>query len=504
MRPSPRSIMPPTTARVQRKAPVAFTSRCARQSSSVVRASGAPRRNTRVVDEHVDPADPLEERRHLLLVGDVEVSRPGAWTLVAGESSTIAFPIPFVPPVTTTSGSDTSAPRGRSCRRAVLGRSSTKRTSRGYLCGESARARNPGVRALRAARGGRRMRAAESDRSVGRRRPRTRPRPGGRRGSARSRPERPRCRRPSSDRRRGPGTRRSLRRRARRGRRCGPCRRGTCALSSRRRPSRERGRVAGDEQLAGLVDLGPRSPARARLCFRRAPGRAGSRCRCGTARRSRSRRAPRRRTCRASGREARRQRLTGGGAQAEAGQVLRGRIRMVDHLRHHRRNVDQDRRAVLGDQLEDPLRRRALGEDDPGGADTERIERGQVARVPEKELRDRQHEVVLADPEHAARVPVALSTGLCTGWTAPFGWPVLPVVNFQSATSSFVVGAGSSSSDSSSSRSGTPRRRREPAARLRPDGSPAPWSHRRQRPPHRCTRGSTRSPSAGGTCTPRR
>ena len=41
-----------------------------------------------------------------------------------------------------------------------------------------------------------------------------------------------------------------------------------------------------------------------------------------------------------------------------------------------------------------------------------------------------------------------LSTGLCTGWTAPFGWPVLPVVNFQSATSSFVVGAGSSSSES--------------------------------------------------------
>ena len=79
---------------------------------------------------------------------------------------------------------------------------------------------------------------------------------------------------------------------------------------------------------------------------------------------------------------------------------------MVDHLRHHRRNVDEDRRAVLGDQLEDPLRRRALGEDDPGAADAERVERGQVARVPEEELRHRQHEVVLADPEHALRVPV--------------------------------------------------------------------------------------------------
>ena len=61
---------------------------------------------------------------------------------------------------------------------------------------------------------------------------------------------------------------------------------------------------------------------------------------------------------------------------------------------------------MLGDQLEDPLRRRALGEDDPGAADAERVERGQVARVAEEELRHRQHDVVLADPEHALRVPV--------------------------------------------------------------------------------------------------
>jgi hypothetical protein len=39
------------------------------------------------------------------------------------------------------------------------------------------------------------------------------------------------------------------------------------------------------------------------------------------------------------------------------------------------------------------------------------------------------------------------------GWTAAFGCPVLPVVNFQIATSSFVVGAASSSSDAAATRS---------------------------------------------------
>ena len=57
-------------------------------------------------------------------------------------------------------------------------------------------------------------------------------------------------------------------------------------------------------------------------------------------------------------------------------------------------------------ELEDPLRRRALGEDDPGGADAERVQRGQVARVAEEQLRHRQHDVVLPDVEHAAGVPV--------------------------------------------------------------------------------------------------
>src|SRR4029079_18449136 len=65
----------------------------------------------------------------------------------------------------------------------------------------------------------------------------------------------------------------------------------------------------------------------------------------------------------------------------------------------------------LRDQLKDPLGRRALGEDDPRAADAEGVERGQVARVAEKELRDRQHDVVLADPEHALRVPSAAEDG---------------------------------------------------------------------------------------------
>ena len=102
---------------------------------------------------------------------------------------------------------------------------------------------------------------------------------------------------------------------------------------------------------------------------------------------------------------------------------------------------------MLGDQLEDPLGRRALGEDDPGGTDAERVERGQVARVPEEELRHGEDDVVLADIEHAARVPLVAEHRAVHGMDGALRLPRAdPVVNFQSAMSSFVVGAGSSSS----------------------------------------------------------
>ena len=70
---------------------------------------------------------------------------------------------------------------------------------------------------------------------------------------------------------------------------------------------------------------------------------------------------------------------------------------------------------MLGDQLEDPLRRRALREDDPRAADAERVERGQVARVPEEEFRHGQHDVVLADPKHIACVPLVAEDGTVHG-----------------------------------------------------------------------------------------
>ena len=149
-----------------------------------------------------------------------------------------------------------------------------------------------------------------------------------------------------------------------------------------------------------------------------------------------------------------RQRLARGRAQAHrhARSCVCG-LRMGDHLRHHRRDIDKDRRPVLGDQLEDPLGRGALGEDDPGGADAEREERGEVARVAEEELRHGEHDVVVPEVEHAARVPVEAEHRAVRGVDAAFGCPVQPVVNFQIAMSSFVVGAGSRSGEAPASRS---------------------------------------------------
>ena len=122
---------------MQRNAPVAFTSRCARQSSSVVRASGRSDGQPRVVDENVDAADPLEEGLHRRLVRDVELVMAGRMDLIVGEP----LGDRLADPLRTTRHDDHAAHAASAFRSSlpdgVFGRSSTNTTSRGYLCGES-------------------------------------------------------------------------------------------------------------------------------------------------------------------------------------------------------------------------------------------------------------------------------------------------------------------------------------------------------------------------------
>ena len=129
----------------------------------------------------------------------------------------------------------------------------------------------------------------------------------------------------------------------------------------------KRGGVAGDEQLAGFADLC--LVARDELA-RRAGSRAAGPVRdvdvVQLARADPVEHLDAERVEPAVVQLAR-QRLAGRRAHAQTGHVrclapaLSDR---VDHLRHHRRDVDEDRRTVLGDQLEDPLRSRALGKND--------------------------------------------------------------------------------------------------------------------------------------------
>ena len=98
---------------------------------------------------------------------------------------------------------------------------------------------------------------------------------------------------------------------------------------------------------------------------------------------------------------------------------------------------------VALDELEHALRRRALGENTPGRAHAEGEQRRGVARVAEEELRDWQHDVVRAGSRaRRARSSRSEMSGSCAQCTAAFGAPVLPVVNFQMATSSRLVGVG--------------------------------------------------------------
>ena len=207
-----------------------------------------------------------------------------------------------------------------------------------------------------------------------------------------------------------------------------------------------------------------------------------------------ARAAPRRPRCRGAGR-------TG----PASGPAMSG---WVDHRRHHRRNLDEDRRAVLGDQLEDPLRRRALGEDDARAADAERVQRGQVARVAEEELRHRQDDVVLADSEHAPRVPVEAEHRAVHGMDGALRLPRAAGRELPDRDVVLRRRRRSSSSDASrrAARTELLARRRAPAARRRPAParSLACVVVGDDDPRVACTRGSRRSPSAAGTCTPRR
>src|SRR5215208_398044 len=106
--------MPPRTARVQRKAPVALTSRCARQSSSVVRASGAPA----AIPALLTSTSTWSSSKNASTAASSVTSRwswPGARTSSPENRSATAFPIPFAPPVTTTMRVTRRAPSGRAC-----------------------------------------------------------------------------------------------------------------------------------------------------------------------------------------------------------------------------------------------------------------------------------------------------------------------------------------------------------------------------------------------------
>ena len=218
------------------------------------------------------------------------------------------------------------------------------------------------------------------------------------------------------------------------------------SIQQRRRPRRRA--PPGPRRRARGHDS--RAPPGRRCRAGRAPG--GSRCRCGRPRRSRSRPAPRRRTPPASARRARaaaprRRRCRAGGRRGPC----RWASESVDHRRHHRRHLHHDGRAVQRDQLEEPLRRRPLGEDDPGAADAERKERGQVARVAEEELRHGQHDVVLGQAEHAECVPLEAEERVVRGMHRRLRRAGAPGRELPEGDVVLVVGAGSSSSGACSS-----------------------------------------------------
>ena len=211
------------------------------------------------------------------------------------------------------------------------------------------------------------------------------------------------------------------------------------------------------------------------------------------------------------------QRLAGGHDEAQAREVGLLCSRMSEHLRHHRRHVDEDRRPVALDQLEDALRGRPLREDDPGRTDPEREQRGHVAGVAEEELRHRQHPVALLVSEHASGVALEGDHGVVRSVHGRLRRPraaggELPqrLVVLRRRRRLEVVGLPRRRCRRTGSPpdAAPPRRRRAGAAGRRGSRSPRAWarawSRRRRRPAPRCTPRSSDSPSPAGTCRPPR
>ncbi len=100
--------------------------------------------------------------------------------------------------------------------------------------------------------------------------------------------------------------------------------------------------------------------------------------------------------------ERRGKRLAGRGGETQRRQVGAGAGRrggQFDHRRHHLRRVDEDRRAMPGDPVEEDLGRRVLGEQGRRAADRQREEQVRAGGVAEVELGHRQRDVVLR-PAH--------------------------------------------------------------------------------------------------------
>ena len=124
---------------------MALTSRCARHSSSVVRAERRSGRDPGVVDEHVH-VEPVEKRLDRRLVGDVELVVAGRVHVLAGEPIGDRLPDPLRPAVTTTRRLMRRAPSDRACPTGSSAARPRTRPRAGTCAATAARGRSPGAR----------------------------------------------------------------------------------------------------------------------------------------------------------------------------------------------------------------------------------------------------------------------------------------------------------------------------------------------------------------------
>ncbi len=152
------------------------------------------------------------------------------------------------------------------------------------------------------------------------------------------------------------------------------------------------------------------------------------------------------------------------------------------------RQAEQHRRAVALDRGEHRFGIGPPGEQHGRRARRERKRQRVAEAVGEEDLRRREHDVVLADAEHAScRSSRTCSAGSCCRCTTPFGRPVEPELYIQNAISSRCVSAHSSVAP-------TARRATVPTRRA-VTGGPRSRVRRRRRPP-RAAAGSRARPRA--------